>query len=208
MTDETKTHYYGVQKFLRERNHPERCCLNKEATEQFPREVEERRRLLYPLYNKAKSNPNNAVKLIRDKLYVNGQTILHSDIAEDTSSGFNGYVDNSQNRTTQIGRANGSNGQTSRRAPWGPPLSTPIDIRRPWRCVSATRSKMPPYPPPGAQNIGSMFSISTHNGYETLNNLRDRQASGLGTYLDKEKKNASSPVSEQILPPKIERLYT
>ena len=42
--------------------------------EQFPREIEERRKLLYPvMYTLKRQNPNNRVNLVRDKLYVNGR---------------------------------------------------------------------------------------------------------------------------------------
>ena len=40
--------------------------------EQFPTEVEEKRKLLYPAAKMARRNPNNKVRLVRDKLYVNG----------------------------------------------------------------------------------------------------------------------------------------
>ena len=42
--------------------------------EQFPREIESRRKLLYPvMYRLKRQNPNNKVNLIRDKLYLNGR---------------------------------------------------------------------------------------------------------------------------------------
>ena len=42
--------------------------------EQFPREIEERRKLLYPvMYRLKRENQSNKVNLIRDKLYVNGR---------------------------------------------------------------------------------------------------------------------------------------
>jgi len=40
--------------------------------EQFPKEIAETRRKLYPIMKKAKEE-GNAVKLIKDKLFVNGQ---------------------------------------------------------------------------------------------------------------------------------------
>ena len=86
--------------------------------EQFPREVEERRKVLYPLYKKTKANQNNSVKLIRDKLYVNGKTILHSDVQEDTNAGS---IDNSQERRPREGRGNDYNDKTYRKVPWGLP---------------------------------------------------------------------------------------
>ena len=45
--------------------------------EQFPREIEERRKLLYPaMYRIKNKKPNARVNLIRDKLYVDGQLYI------------------------------------------------------------------------------------------------------------------------------------
>ena len=41
--------------------------------EQFPKEIEDRRKMLYPAKYRLKNNPNNRVNLVRDKLYVNGR---------------------------------------------------------------------------------------------------------------------------------------
>lgn len=40
--------------------------------EQFPKEVEETRKSLYPIMRQLKQDPNNRVSLVRDKLYING----------------------------------------------------------------------------------------------------------------------------------------
>lgn len=48
--------------------------------EQFPSEIEERRKVLYPVLKSAKSNPSNVVKLVRDKLIINGTAYTHTDI--------------------------------------------------------------------------------------------------------------------------------
>ena len=45
------------------------------VNEQFPKEVEEIRKTLYGEMKKAKRNPDNKVKLVRDRLYVNGVQI-------------------------------------------------------------------------------------------------------------------------------------
>ena len=51
--------------------------------EQFPREIEERRWLLYPVMYRIKNkNPNARVNLVRDKLYVNGQLYSPEDDPE------------------------------------------------------------------------------------------------------------------------------
>lgn len=54
--------------------------------EQFPKVIEDRRKKLYPEMKKARRDPNNRVRLVRDKLYINNrQFILES---EDEQSDF------------------------------------------------------------------------------------------------------------------------
>lgn len=43
--------------------------------EQFPPEIEEKRKVLYPEAKKARGNKNNVVRLVRDKLFVNGREV-------------------------------------------------------------------------------------------------------------------------------------
>ena len=44
--------------------------------EQYPAEIEERRKLLYGEAQLARQNGNNRVKLVRDKLYINGRQYI------------------------------------------------------------------------------------------------------------------------------------
>ncbi|KAK3730847.1 hypothetical protein QZH41_009964 [Actinostola sp. cb2023] len=46
-------------------------------SEQFPKEIADRRKLLYPVFKKAKAEGNTA-KLVRDQLYINGQRYIGS----------------------------------------------------------------------------------------------------------------------------------
>ena len=51
--------------------------------EQFPREIKERHKFLYPVMYRIKNkNPNARVNLVRDKLYVNGQLYSPEDDPE------------------------------------------------------------------------------------------------------------------------------
>jgi len=45
-------------------------------SEQFPQEIEEKRKKLYSVAKKARENVNNKVNLVRDKLYINGQLYI------------------------------------------------------------------------------------------------------------------------------------
>ena len=56
--------------------------------EQFPKEIEDRRKLLYPvMYRFKRANQNNRVIFVRDKLYLNGH--LYD---PDTEPGYNAHV--------------------------------------------------------------------------------------------------------------------
>ncbi|MEW8545900.1 MAG: hypothetical protein AB2693_20450, partial [Candidatus Thiodiazotropha sp.] len=44
--------------------------------EQFPPEMEDKRRQLYPVMRKYQENPNNRVALVRDRLYINGEQYI------------------------------------------------------------------------------------------------------------------------------------
>ena len=44
--------------------------------EQFPPEIEEKRKELYPIAKEFRQNRNNVVRLVRDKLYVNGKEVV------------------------------------------------------------------------------------------------------------------------------------
>ena len=46
------------------------------VNEQFPTEIENKRKLLYPVAKRAKRNKHNKVRLVRDKLFINGEEII------------------------------------------------------------------------------------------------------------------------------------
>ena len=43
------------------------------VNEQFPKAIEDRRKVLYPIAKNARRNESNKVRLVHDKLYINGQ---------------------------------------------------------------------------------------------------------------------------------------
>ena len=51
--------------------------------EQFPKSVELKRRKLYPEMKRARQNPQNKIRLVRDKLYVNDQEYIPDDDTPD-----------------------------------------------------------------------------------------------------------------------------
>ena len=57
--------------------------------EQFPPEIEQKRKLLYPIAKRARQNRMNTVRLVRDKLYVNGREINPDDNTENVPESYN-----------------------------------------------------------------------------------------------------------------------
>ena len=57
--------------------------------EQFPSEIEEKRKELYPIAKEFRQNRNNVVRLVRDKLYVNGKEVLADQRAPEKKIGVN-----------------------------------------------------------------------------------------------------------------------
>ncbi|MEW8542144.1 MAG: hypothetical protein AB2693_01300 [Candidatus Thiodiazotropha sp.] len=66
-----------------------KCLAGKRygVREQFPPEIEEQRKLLYPIAKEYRQNKNNVVKLVRDKLYVNGREIIVDNISQNETGG-------------------------------------------------------------------------------------------------------------------------
>ena len=65
---------------------------NYSVNEQFPAEIEERRKQLYAVAKNARRDPNNRVRLVRDKLFINGKEYNHGAINNQTQSSLNNYI--------------------------------------------------------------------------------------------------------------------
>ena len=84
--------------------------------EHFPVEIENRRKVLYPELKRAKANPENKARIVRDKLIINGKVFTHEDFPptkpnrnkqSQTGSRFTQdpkFKDNDTSRDIQIGR--------------------------------------------------------------------------------------------------------
>ena len=72
--------------------------------EQFPRVIEEKRRLLYPEMKRARANPENKVRLVKDKLYINNAQFIPS---HDNTDERDSFVPN-RPRDNTYRRQNGS----------------------------------------------------------------------------------------------------
>ena len=69
--------------------------------EQFPKVVEDKRKLLYPEMKKAKLNPENKVRLVKDKLYINKSEFVPKNDDTQKRSFRNGPNRGDQNRYTE-----------------------------------------------------------------------------------------------------------
>lgn len=81
--------------------------------EQFPPEIEEKRKLLYSEAKRARQNTNNKVRLVRDKLFVNNKEITPQPESNPTSLSRQRERAQSANREFTSGRAQARNGQRS-----------------------------------------------------------------------------------------------
>ncbi|KAK3105279.1 hypothetical protein FSP39_021534 [Pinctada imbricata] len=78
---------------------------NMGINEQYPASIEDKRRELYPVMKNLKRNPNNKVRLVRDKLFVNGQ--LYQGGNESSGQRTTEYVRDRYTHPQQSGNSSG-----------------------------------------------------------------------------------------------------
>lgn len=72
--------------------------------EQYPKEIEDKRKSLYPIMRRLKQDPNNRVSLVRDKLYINGSLYtgpVPGSIQTYTASNNDGPINSQPNLTSR-----------------------------------------------------------------------------------------------------------
>ena len=67
---------YGDKEYVRQEAPKILIGTGYSVNEQFPQEIETRRKVLYPVAKSAQQNESNKVRLVHDKLYINGQLYL------------------------------------------------------------------------------------------------------------------------------------
>lgn len=77
--------------------------------EQFPKVVEKKRKLLYPEMNKAKQNKENKVRLVKDKLYINGKEYIPETTETDSDTETKQYP-NPMNKFSKRSRGSSNYG--------------------------------------------------------------------------------------------------
>ena len=133
--------------------------------EQYPPEIEDRRRILYPAMRNYAKDERNRVALVRDKLYVNGE--LHT-VEQDPKNPENKIVvKNSTKNSTQSGKNTITESQNDR------------------RYVRPNRNRLPPREQ--NQSVASIFT--TPNNFNVLQSLPNSSDIACGT-----KQKARSPL--------------
>lgn len=152
--------------------------------EQFPKEIEDRRKLLYPVMYRLKANSENRVNLVRDKLYVNGQLYLPENDPDYRipAPSNNDYSQNDShpqnrpyipfNRMQRFNRSNHPQGAIPKYGGYSSTLQTP--------------------------RLNQQTPISTANRFESLTNDSDFNSER----YPGQKHKTISPLSDQLSPKK------
>lgn len=156
--------------------------------EQFPKVVEDQRKLLYPEMKRARANEQNKVRLVRDKLYINNVEFIPSketnqqkrvQVRYEQSSNYSGQTDGRRRRNYHTS----SNGSSQRQNTGSSNYSYASRVFQ--RSSNAT-AKITPKP--------TNSTVKTRNRFEVLSNYDDNQVQ----CADTRKKKASSPLDTNM----------
>ena len=149
--------------------------------EQFPKEIEDRRKVLYSAMYRLKSNPQNRISLVRDKLYVNGQLYIPENDPEFRPPPQRTSYSKPNRQTTSFYQR------------WPEPQASPALEDR-FSARATTRQT------PRRQDLQP---IPTHNKYSCLSDTSHETASGyIPERLPGQKHKTLSPLSEEGSPKK------
>lgn len=91
--------YYKDKETVRQAAPRTLLGTNYSVNEQFPAEIEDRRKRLYPVAKSARRDQNNRVRLVRDKLFINGRQ--YNPDANQNQAQSQPPQNNAQNRQSQ-----------------------------------------------------------------------------------------------------------
>lgn len=186
--------------------------------EQFPKEIEDKRKRLYPQMKIAKRDERNKVKLIKDKLYINNVEYVPSD-SEDTDSYVAEQRESQRDYQNKGARPKTYNIRTERREGYSQSEQR-LYTRANSRENSKDQRKTEPYykeryfyqkPVYRHKNRVSTdrnadisrnldFSVETRNSFEQLHSI-DEEAGAkacLGTERSKNVRKATSPLDSNL----------
>ena len=173
--------------------------------EHFPQEIEEQRKILYPVAKSARQNPNNKVRLVRDKLFINGEQHIPNPTVEQQRFQTNNQQNNAyrqqrtrQQNTTYIGQ----------RFNQQPPVYTggntnfshdqPQYTSRVQRSAESSSSWNFPVRPRESQQQSSV-NAHTQNDFRTPNRFGPFMGDSMGERISAAgKQKAKSPIDQDL----------
>ena len=160
--------------------------------EQFPKIVEDRRKLLYPEMKRARANENNKVRLVRDRLFVNGFEYEPPEKPPEPQNRENDSFRDSQHRRNGTQYRWDNTRYQPRRGPSRPPYKDKSRYQYESRVFQRSdQGNRGSSRPSGGQTFQSPaldFSLPTSNRYETLSSDNDPERT------ENRKHKASSPL--------------
>ena len=165
--------YYKDKEFVRHAAPKTLIGTNISVNEQFPSEIEQRRKVLYPVAKNARRNRDNKVRLVRDKLFINGQQYT-PEVNQNTTQQPSNHRQNSAPRYSmhrQSGTYNNDSRQSTNRTTQNAPQQSEQTVfigrrfAKPKQNLNADRSKDQPLQQIGATGSNDdRFSLSSWVG--------------------------------------------
>ena len=169
--------YYKDKEFVRHAAPKTLIGTNISVNEQFLSEIEQRRKVIYPVAKNARRNRNNKVRLVRDKLFINGQQYtpeVNQNIAQQPSNHrqnsaprYSMHRQSGANNNQAQGNSWQSTNRTTQNAPQQSEQTVFIGRRfaKPKQNLNAERSKDQPLQQTGATGSNDdRFSLSSWVG--------------------------------------------
>ena len=156
------------------------------VNEQFPTEIENKRKLLYPVAKRAKRNKDNKVRLVRDKLFINGEEIIVEESG--TINGEQQNMPQSQHLTQT---------KQPRRSYKSALASNQFDTSEAQRSKGPQSWTTPRYNRNirDTQRQKNDFELPVHNNFTVLSQTPDDSSQ---TLTQDRKKKATSPLDKDI----------
>ena len=169
--------YYKDKEFVRHAAPKTLIGTSISVNEQFLSEIEQRRKVLYPVAKNARRNRDNKVRLVRDKLFINGQQYtpeVNQNIAQQPSNHrqnsaprYSMHRQSGANNNQAQGNSWQSTNRTTQNAPQQSEQTVFIGRRfaKPKQNLNAERSKDQPLQQTGATGSNDdRFSLSSWVG--------------------------------------------
>lgn len=180
--------YYKDKERIRQLASKELKDSNYWIKEQYPKEMEDKRKQLYPVANDARKNPENKVRLVRDKLFINHEqyipevqtTIKPRDTMQNSARNY-------ENRNSRVPRNNETRGNMHYNQFDGARARKPYQTQ--W---SRTFNRRPQTENPDINQQNDYFSGNRFNLLNQMNSTPSQRTQHAG------KTKAKSPIDNDI----------